>query len=299
MQVECPHCGFSRDVPEDRIPPQATVATCPKCRQKFSFRSKQGDEEQEPSRLEEDQEETAPDQDGASSARENSSDIWARLESLQEEAPGANKDESARPQASWEVPWEDLQEHGFFPGLWLTIKLVLLAPVGFFSRMPLGRGFAMPLIFYLLIAEVQVLSIFFWRMAGVLPGMEDEAASIFGLALTGAGAFTLLVLYPLLMAAYIFFYSAVSHLCLLAVKSGEKGFEATFKVIAYANAPMILGVVPVLGPWAGFVWSLVCTFFGFRVVHETPGPRVLLAMVLPYLFLMLLSLLLLGLSKGF
>ncbi|MFW6176841.1 MAG: YIP1 family protein [Desulfohalobiaceae bacterium] len=306
MQVECPHCGFSRDVPEEKIPPQATVATCPKCRQKFAFRSTGQEEQAEQQEQEGSGNDSGLQQETVSSygdqqpgQEQDDSDIWDRLESLQEEESPGPKQEAAGQKPAWEVPWEDLQEHGFFPGLWLTIKLVLLAPVGFFSRMPVQGGFIMPLIFYLLIAEVQVLSIFFWRMAGVLPNMQDDAASIFGLALTGAGAFSLLLLYPLIMAAYVFFYTGVSHLCLLAVQSGKNGFEGTFRVIAYANAPMLLGVVPVLGPWAGFVWALVCTFFGFRLVHETPGPRVLLAMVLPYLFIILLSLILLGLGQGF
>ncbi|MFP4391517.1 MAG: YIP1 family protein [Desulfohalobiaceae bacterium] len=301
MQVECPHCGFSRDVPEEKIPSQATVATCPKCRQKFTFRSSSGDREQGQDRQEaESQVEASASLEKPASEQENDADIWSELESLQsEETPETGAKEFSRQQSAWEVPWENLEEHGFFPGLWLTIKLILLAPAGFFSRMPLGRGYVMPLIFYLLIAEVQILSIFFWRISGIMPQIEDQTASLFGLALTGAGAFTLLVLYPLLMAAYVFFYTAISHACLLAVKSGQNGFEGTFKVIAYANAPMVLGVIPILGPWMGFIWSLACTFFGFKLVHETPGPRILLAMALPYLVLMLLSLLFFRLGGGF
>lgn len=287
MQVECPHCGFSREVPKEKIPFKATVARCPKCGQKFSFRA--GAEEQP---AEEDK-----NHDQRQNEAESNTDIWSRLESLQTDGSD-QQDQADQGQAFWEVPWENLHQHGFFPGLSLTIKLVLLAPVQFFNRMPLGRGFTMPLIFYLLIAELQILSIFFWRMAGLLPRLEQETASMFGLALTGAGAFSLLIFYPLLMAGYIFFYSAVSHLCLLAVKSGQRGFEGTFKVIAYANAPMILGLLPVLGPWVGFFWSLVCTFFGFKLVHDSPGPRVLLAMLLPYLFILFLSLFLIGLGGG-
>ncbi len=297
MQVKCPHCGFSRDVPEEKIPPQATVATCPRCSQKFSFR-----QEQEEKQAEEHQQSTAANGDYQESTQEksrnNNDDIWSRLEAMQDTESESNGRAETKAMDFGYVPWENLQEHGFFPGLSMTIKMVLFAPGRFFSALPLGFGFTLPLIFYLIISQVQILSMFFWRMAGFLPQLENEAAGVFGLTMTGFGAFFLLVIYPLLMAGYIFFYSAISHLCLLAVKSGQRGYEGTFKVIAYANAPMIIGIVPVFGPWIGFFWSLVCTFLGFKLVHSSPGPRVLLAMAIPYLFLLLLSAALLGLGGG-
>lgn len=38
MRIECPQCGFGRDVADDRLPPAATTATCPRCQHKFRFR---------------------------------------------------------------------------------------------------------------------------------------------------------------------------------------------------------------------------------------------------------------------
>ncbi|TLM65333.1 MAG: hypothetical protein FDZ69_10275 [Deltaproteobacteria bacterium] len=37
MKIACPHCGFSRDVPDDRVPDRPVKVTCPKCQQGFSF----------------------------------------------------------------------------------------------------------------------------------------------------------------------------------------------------------------------------------------------------------------------
>lgn len=37
MTLTCPHCGFARDTDPARIPPGATEATCPRCRQSFPF----------------------------------------------------------------------------------------------------------------------------------------------------------------------------------------------------------------------------------------------------------------------
>jgi predicted Zn finger-like uncharacterized protein len=38
MRITCPECGFSRDVPDDKVPAATAVATCPKCRHRFRFR---------------------------------------------------------------------------------------------------------------------------------------------------------------------------------------------------------------------------------------------------------------------
>jgi len=38
MRITCPECGFSRDVPDGRVPAATAVATCPKCRHRFRFR---------------------------------------------------------------------------------------------------------------------------------------------------------------------------------------------------------------------------------------------------------------------
>ncbi|QLA15155.1 hypothetical protein GD605_02875 [Desulfolutivibrio sulfoxidireducens] len=38
MRIICPECGFSRNVPDDKVPASSAVATCPKCRHRFRFR---------------------------------------------------------------------------------------------------------------------------------------------------------------------------------------------------------------------------------------------------------------------
>lgn len=51
MRVTCPECNFSNEIPEDKIPANAQLATCPKCGVKFQFREllpKEDLQEQEP-----------------------------------------------------------------------------------------------------------------------------------------------------------------------------------------------------------------------------------------------------------
>lgn len=37
MKIVCPHCGFSREVPDGQVPDRPVKVTCPKCQQGFAF----------------------------------------------------------------------------------------------------------------------------------------------------------------------------------------------------------------------------------------------------------------------
>lgn len=297
MEIKCPECGFAREVPEDKIPASAKMATCPKCKQKFFFR-------EAPSESTETHEEWPDQGEAGRSGAENrdaqypEEDIWSQLESLSDAGPEEGeefKEHKARQEgkrtsgARGDIPWENLKDYGFFPGLIETVKLVMFQPQNFFAHLPMGRGLSMPLIFYLLVAEVQALAQFIWRMAGVAPQMGQGGGDFLGLGLSGLSSLLVLILYPVFLAGMLFVVSGLNHACLMAVKAGTKGYEGTFKVISYANAPMVLAVLPLFGPLVGMVWTMVCTFLGFKYVHQTTNVRVLMAMLLPLIILLLIS----------
>jgi hypothetical protein len=117
----------------------------------------------------------------------------------------------------------------------------------------------------------------------------------------GFGSVFLLIMYPVVLTVMLFVVSSLNHLCLLAVKSGEAGYEATYRVVSYSSAPMVLAVIPVFGPFVGWIWSMVCTFLGFMSVHQTSAGRVILAMLLPFVGIVVivsLTIMLLGLPQA-
>ena len=59
------------------------------------------------------------------------------------------------------------------------------------------------------------------------------------------------------------------------------GEEGTFRVVAYAQAPQILSVVPFIGGFAGGLWAIVVQIIGLREIHETTYLRVIIALILP------------------
>lgn len=306
MRITCPSCGFSRDMPEDKVPSTARLATCPKCRHKFRLRKEEdsflleddasGEQERSASpEAENDPEPASESDDGAEDTSDND-DIWRRLEGMNGDpsAFGAGGKEGTSHQrqrsGEGETPWERLQSMGFFPGLYETVKQVMLTPSEFFSGLSGSGGFRHPAAFYLLIMEVPALALVFWLMSGLLPEAQSEAGGLFEVGLTGIGALTFVLVFPVFMVINLFLSSGMYHLLLLTLGEGSAGFEGTFRVVCYSAAPMVLALVPVFGMWAGGIWQLVCLFFGFRFVHGITAAKAALPIILvQVLFVLLLS----------
>ncbi len=290
MHITCPKCNFEQDVPDEKIPSQAQKATCPRCKEKFQFRKV---ENQDNFILEEESAQAAKSESGdkgSSAFREEEAEdknLWTTLEDMgdPEHASGKPGQEEEESSAS---PWENLQHYGFFPGFFETVKRIMLAPSAFFSRMHPG-GLGMPLGFFLLVSVIQMLATFMWNMVGILPVTAQHGAPGMGIGMVGAGSVMILILYPIMMAAWIFIAAGITHIFLLAFQAGRAGFEGTFRATAYGSAPMLLGVLPVLGPFIGAVWSLVVTVIGYKYIHGTSFSRVILALITPVLLLALMA----------
>ena len=59
MNIICPRCGFSRQVPADRLPARAVIATCPHCACRFRFEPSTGEHEVLPDAPQTEQQENA------------------------------------------------------------------------------------------------------------------------------------------------------------------------------------------------------------------------------------------------
>ncbi len=266
MRITCPNCGFSRDVPENKIPSNAQIATCPKCSHRFKFR----DIKKEDFILE-----------------ENSfgiEEFGEEMDDLSESKGYKQFTEGDREDA---VPWEQIEKYGFWNALFLTIKKVMFNPIDFFRNLPINGKILKALIFYLIISEIQAVSQLLWGIIGVLK-IEDPVKVLLGFSLSGTASVFILIFYPLFLTVILFVGSFINHLCLRILGSGRGGFEATFKVVSYSIAPLWLSIIPILGTLIGSVWSLVLSLVGFTYVHNTSIGRVILAIFLPLIVLIIL-----------
>lgn len=206
-------------------------------------------------------------------------DIWQSLEDLGDSHPGRGADASDRPGHHGtpvvDVPFERLDQFGFFGGLWETCKRTATAPRLFFEAMPVDRGYGRPVVFYVLLNIVAVmlqLAVEFGLHGVQAPAAADLPAEVQGLtagAAVAASYLFVLVAGPLVLSFFLFGISAVLHLLLTLLQGVSGGFQATVRAVAYTALPSLCMVVPVAGMYIGSVWSIVLLTYALRGVHKT------------------------------
>ncbi len=236
-------------------------------------------------------------------------DIWARLKAMDEDAPKKRvdpeslgdpfDDEESPPRevVTDPIPWERLDAYGFFPGLLLTLKKILLSPAAFFGEMPEGRPKGKALVFNLLISEFLLVLDFLWSLMGLRhklgAGTAQSEALGAAAATPGLGFLIALLLVPLAIALGIYLDAWLTHLLLLLFRSAKKGFNETFRVMCYSAAPTVLTAIPVAGQILSpiiLVWYMAVQAIGLKKVHQGAYTQTLAAIFIKwslYLFLLL------------
>ncbi len=171
-------------------------------------------------------------------------------------------------------PWEDQENLGFSQALVQTLKQSMFAPTAFFEKMPLHRGFLLPVLFAVIVGTIGSMAAYLWSMAVGSTVLSELAGS-------NRNAAFLAVLIPLFVFLGIFLWGMILHVSLFLVGGAKEDFEATFRVVCYTSGPELLGVIPVIGGLASLVWKVYITVAGLRSVHGISNGRAIAALVLP------------------
>ena len=218
-------------------------------------------------------------------------------------SPGLARDEGPEgatrqrfPKGPVPPPFEQLDRYGFFRGFGLTVKLVLTSPRLFFSVMPVDGGLSRPLVFVILLGLIETVVSSVWGMARVTGSLGGEQAGVMDQILAKpAVPLLVLLLLPAVIAAVQFLVSGLFHLSLVLVSRNTRRFEGTFRALAYANVPLLLGLIPIpvsglAQAWVGVIsaWNLALIVIGLQCIHRLSLAKVLTAVLLPVLALGLL-----------
>ena len=191
--------------------------------------------------------------------------------------------------------WERWREFGFFTALWLTWRDSVFRPVAFFRHLPPRAGYGAPLGFTVLVTVLGLFFSFYWGTIEEAIGGTLERGLLVELIV---GFVTLLFGLALVIPVYLgllFASVGIIHLGFRMVGAGRRGYEATFRAVAYASGPAAFSVFPFFGPLLGLVWGMVVMFMAVREVQRTTNGRATLGFLLPVLavlaFVLLLSVL--------
>jgi hypothetical protein len=175
-----------------------------------------------------------------------------------------------------------------------TTRQVLTRPTDFFRRMPIAGGLGGPLLYAVTAGWIGLVAAALYQSVwvsivgpSVLPfGIErEEFARALAFMESWAGLVAQVVFGGVSVTIGVFITSGILHLMLLLLGAGQKTFEATFRAVSFAQAPMVLFVVPVfLVPGCGAllaIWSLVLYVIGLSEAHQIGRGRAAAAVLLP------------------
>jgi hypothetical protein len=164
------------------------------------------------------------------------------------------------------VPWED-PELPALARLVRTLRAVLFRPGEFFGN--LGReGWAAPLAFALIVSSVGLLGALFWQFLVLAPtgGAPGDAALLS--ASRGLGPGLLMAMMagsPILALVHL----GLGGLCWwgsVALVGAGRGFTPAWRIFCYAQAGMILGLIPFFGIVVAGIWVLALMYCGVKQV---------------------------------
>lgn len=176
-------------------------------------------------------------------------------------------------------PWERRSELGFFKAFVEQWKLSMFSPEIFWRSLPANGSMTEPLIYAWLLGVIQAIPSFFVQAANfgqvkqslaligkgnVPPFMDNLSPWVFAAVLTVGP----IVFFPL----SFFIGAGLVHLGCKLWGAGDKGFDATARVMGYAQAPIVFGWVPMIG-FVAIVYLLVLQILGVARVQEVSGGK--------------------------
>lgn len=180
-----------------------------------------------------------------------------------------------------EVPWENLDRVGFFPGLYQTILRVMMAAPRFFSGVRSSGSLKRPVAFFLLIGIFQALTERLWYLMSMRAFggfIEDPQLHAWMGSVTHDMSLPMtLLISPFTLLLQLAVLSGLYHFMIRLVEPRAADLPTTVRVISYSAAPTVLSVVPLVGPVVGSLWFVVCTFVGVKYAHRLPWSRTALA----------------------
>lgn len=90
------------------------------------------------------------------------------------------------------------------------------------------------------------------------------------------------LLSPVVSTIMTFILAGIYHLSLMIFGGNKKGFEATFRSLAYSTgSAAICNLIPFFGAYAAGIWAIILTIIGFKESHQIPTVKAVLAYLVP------------------
>jgi hypothetical protein len=191
------------------------------------------------------------------------------------------------------IPWDERDRLGLLTALVETTREVLGSPTRFFGAMPVTGGIGSPLLYAVIVGWIGLVAAALYQAVfrsivgpsfGALGGRPELTAAL-GFAESWGGFIVQAVLGGLFVVIGVLFAAGVLHLMLLLLGGARRDFEATFRVVSFAQATSVVFLLPFCGQLVGGIWALVLYVIGLAQAHGISNGKAAAAVLLPILLL--------------
>ena len=187
-------------------------------------------------------------------------------------------DESSGPANPWETAPEP---DGWIPAFYHTCMRVMFGAHNFFEHMRADTPQVRPLVFYLIISVIQVIiervwSGIFLSLMSPSAASDPELEKMLILLSPQLSLPMTILLKTGVSVVQLYVLTALMHFTYGFITGRRSEFSLVFQVAAYAAAPSLLCVVPLLGSIVGFIWMIACVLVGCRTVLNLTWPQALM-----------------------
>ena len=94
-----------------------------------------------------------------------------------------------------------------------------------------------------------------------------------------------------LLRAFIgwFIWSAVTYFVGTSLFGGKATMGEMLRVLGFAQAPGILGIIPVCGSFVGWIWTLACTFIAIRQGLDLDNSKAAMTAVIAFIAVIIMG----------
>jgi hypothetical protein len=191
------------------------------------------------------------------------------------------------------IPWDDRGGLGILTALVETTRDVLGSPTRFFRTMPVTGGIGSPLLYAVIVGWIGLVATALYQAVfrsiagssfGAL-GDRPEIAAALGFAESWGGFIVQAVFGGVFVVIGVLLGAGILHVMLLLLGGARRDFEATFRVVCFAQATSVVFLVPFCGQLIGAVWTLVLYVIGLAQAHEISNGKAAAAALLPLVLL--------------
>jgi hypothetical protein len=154
----------------------------------------------------------------------------------------------------------------------------VLRPRQFFEAMPGSLSLGATVLYYLVIGVIAAAIQLFWNT--LLPSEATLLQQVLGRSVETRPLLDFLAS-PLYLLLSLYLAAGVTHLLVLLLVPGQRGFGTTLRVFCFAYSPALFAVVPYLGSVAAFIWMTAASIVGLRAAHRTTRGRAAAAVLVP------------------